>query len=103
MTGLVLDSLLPGFISFTCEPMIASNKKDTADCEMFMGLNSGNCEWLVGPSVGISEFASTLNRNLELLCERPTTLINKEPFQENMNNLSTFLAKLEKFDSKQRK
>ena len=74
-----------------------------SDCEVFTRLNSNNCEWLVRPSVAISEFASTLNRNLELLCERPTPLINKELFQENMNNLSTFLEKLEKFDSKQGK
>ena len=52
-------------------------ERQTSDHEVFMRLNSGNCEWLVRPCVAISKFASTLNRNLQLLCERPTTFIKQ--------------------------
>ena len=70
------------------------------DQGIFTRLHSGNYEWLVRPSVAISEFALTMNRNMELLAERPT-LLQTDVFEDINNNMSSFLETLGHFDSKQ--
>ena len=67
---------------------------------IFRRLAPLNCEWLLRPCVAASEFADTMNQNLNYLsADSKSTLINNETFKEIKDNLTPFLASLESLNT----
>ena len=58
-----------------------------------------NCEWLLRPRVAASEFADTITQNLNYLSENNNEIIQKESFKQIKNNLTPFLASLQRLNT----
>ena len=59
-----------------------------------------NCEWLVRPKVGVSEFSETMWSNLEILANTDSHLINTKKVTAVQAKMSAFIDALKKLDTK---
>ena len=58
-----------------------------------------HCEWLLHPKVAASEFADTIDANLEFLANSESKCIKTKPFSQMQENLAPFLEALRKFNT----
>ena len=70
------------------------------DKTIFKRVNPKNCEWLIRPQVAMSEFAATINENMDFLATDNNALIQTEKFAEMQQILSGFLGCLERLNTR---
>ena len=58
-----------------------------------------NCEWLLRPPVRASEFADTIEHNLNYLAQNQSPIVNNDPFKDIQTTLSPFIASLQKLNT----
>ena len=66
----------------------------------FKRVNPKNCEWLICPQIRISEFAVTIDENMEFLATANNTLIHTRKFAEMQQMLSGFLQCLHRLNTR---
>ncbi len=59
-----------------------------------------NCEWFGRPATAISEFASTIEANLDLLSKAKTVIVKTSKFDRLKESLHGFMDSLKKFNTK---
>lgn len=59
-----------------------------------------NCEWLLRPKIGVSEFAQTVWSNLEILAKSDSELVNAENITALQGKMSGLIEVLKKLDTK---
>ena len=70
-----------------------------AESTIFRRVTPLNCEWLLQPPVGASEFADTIKHNLNYLAQNQTPIVNNNPFKDIQTTLSPFTASLQKLNT----
>ena len=63
-------------------------------------LSSINCEWLRRPHTGVSEFAETIEKNLEFLSENHSSYVKQTSFKTIKGNLGNFTDLVKKLNTK---
>lgn len=66
---------------------------------IFKRINPRNCELLIRPKVGVSEFAGTITENLQYLAESESSLINNDQFRTTQQKLSSLVEALQKLNT----
>jgi hypothetical protein len=59
-----------------------------------------NCEWLLRPKIGVSEFAETVCSNLEILAETHSELVDVQKLKAVQTKMSGLIEVLKKLDNK---
>lgn len=67
---------------------------------IFRRINPKSCEWLTRPKIAMSEFASTITENLELLATKKTKVVKMHHFAEMQQRLAPFLTSLNSLNQK---
>lgn len=70
------------------------------ETEIMDRLKPLNCEWFGRPAVAISEFAATIQGNLDLLTDKDKSLIKKHKIASFQERLQPFLEAIKKFNTK---
>ena len=67
---------------------------------VFRRINPKCCEWLTRPKIAMSEFASTIIENLELLAKKKHVAVKRQKFLAVQETLAPFLASLQALNTK---
>ena len=67
---------------------------------VFRRINPKCCEWLTRPKIAMSEFASTMTENLELLAKNKHVAVKRQKFLAMQEKLAPFLASLQALNTK---